>query len=373
MHPTGADHGSRRGQTASDSRLERAVNDSGEAEGDPMSVGAEQGRAGGSVAADSALDLPRAPHRRIPWTWLRLPVSLGLLAFILGQIDLGAAMATVLGVSLPLLFVVLVLLAVDRVLSAYRWYMLLPHAHGEIGLWRLLRLVLVSTFIGYFMPGTVGIDAVRIYGLSRMAGDLPQAVSSVLLERVLALLALVALVLGGLAVAPTGLPDSIGQTAWLGLACLVLGGWMLMDPRMRRLTRALLAPKALDGVRRRLGEVYAALDVYRGRPGLMLWALVVALAFQLLRVLIVYTAAQALGAPTALVHFVAIVPIIFFVTLLPISVAGIGVQEAAFVYLFGFVGMPAETALPLSLVMHGAAFVSVLPGGLFYWRRGLSQ
>jgi uncharacterized membrane protein YbhN (UPF0104 family) len=57
---------------------------------------------------------------------------------------------------------------------------------------------------------------------------------------------------------------------------------------------------------------------------------------------------------------------------LPISIAaGLGVREAAFVYLFGLAGMPGDSAFGLAMFVYVISFSAWLPGGWIYARSGL--
>lgn len=55
-------------------------------------------------------------------------------------------------------------------------------------------------------------------------------------------------------------------------------------------------------------------------------------------------------------------PIILFLVLPPITVGGLGVREAGFIYFFGTTGMEAEATFALSLLIYLGAIVSALPG-----------
>ena len=61
------------------------------------------------------------------------------------------------------------LVLLDRALMAWRWLVLLrplePHRRPPFG--AILRIFFVSTFLGTFLPGSIGGDAVRAYSLSR--------------------------------------------------------------------------------------------------------------------------------------------------------------------------------------------------------------
>ncbi len=306
------------------------------------------------------------------WRVLRIAVSVGLLAYLLAAIDIGAAIAIVARIRLDLLLALLALVAIDRILSAWRWYILLHRRDSHISFMRVLRLVLVSTFAGYAFPGSIGVEIVRIYGVTRSTSDLGRAVSSVLVERILAVLALLLLVALGLAFSSGLLPPAVGWLAWLAFAALLFGVLLIMLPAMRRLTLAMLVGEWLAPLRAKLQEIYTALDGYRQQPGLMVISVAVAVLFQLVRVAMAVVCAWALGGDAPLAYFLVIVPAVGLLTTLPISIGGLGIQDVSFVYLFGIVGMPAEIALPMSLLLHILVLVPLIVGAWLYWRHGLN-
>jgi uncharacterized membrane protein YbhN (UPF0104 family) len=56
--------------------------------------------------------------------------------------------------------------------------------------------------------------------------------------------------------------------------------------------------------------------------------------------------------------------------MLPISIGGWGVRESLLIFGFGFFGVPAETALTISILWGLALLVSLLPGSfLFLFKR----
>jgi hypothetical protein len=304
--------------------------------------------------------------------WLRLCVGVGLLALLLHWVDLGQSLTVAADARLDFLALLPLVLVVDRLIAALRWYLLVHGKNAAVTFWGIVRLVLISGFAGYFTPGSVGVEAVRVYGLSRTISNLALSVTSVLVERLLALFALTLLVLVGLALRPPGLPPEYGRLAWLALAVLIVGVCALMSPGLRRLSLLALPTGWLAPVRRGLQKIYAVLDDYRRQPGLMLWSLAIAVIFQLNRCLLSAVGAAALGSSLPFVYFVVMVPIVALVSLMPISIAALGVRELAYVYLFGLVGMPAETALALALLIRVYGLLLLLPGAWFYVRRGIS-
>src|SRR5438132_1252905 len=78
------------------------------------------------------------------------------------------------------------LLLPDRVLMAHRWIALLDPVRDRRPRFAIiLRIFLVSTFVGTFLPGSVGGDAARAWSLGREGVPMSQAVASVVVDRVL--------------------------------------------------------------------------------------------------------------------------------------------------------------------------------------------
>ncbi len=76
----------------------------------------------------------------------------------------------------------------------------------------------------------------------------------------------------------------------------------------------------------------------------------------------------ALGLEVNILVFVLLVPLVFLVALLPISLAGWGIREAGAVWLFGLVGMSKENALVLSVAYGLMLIVAGVPGLVWFLR-----
>ena len=114
-----------------------------------------------------------------------------------------------------------------------------------------------------------------------------------------------------------------------------------------------------------MGRFAVALRRLRRRPGALTQAAALAVAFQVVRVgaAPVAAAALALEAPWALLLLY--MPIVLFLMMLPISLGGLGVREAALVYFLASGGhMAAESALALGLLLGLAALVVQSPGAV---------
>lgn len=84
-------------------------------------------------------------------------------------------------------------------------------------------------------------------------------------------------------------------------------------------------------------------------------------------------AGWAVGVDVPFVVLMALMPIVFFVSLLPISVAGgFGVREVGFVVLLAFAGIEAEAAFAVALLLSVGGILTVLPGAWLYLQAGVA-
>ena len=89
---------------------------------------------------------------------LQILVSLGLLAFLFLRVDSAELKARLRDLNWAWVVVIFVLYSADRLLMTYKWRLLLKAKQLHAPFWELAKLYYASTFIGMFLPVTVGAD-----------------------------------------------------------------------------------------------------------------------------------------------------------------------------------------------------------------------
>ena len=257
---------------------------------------------------------------------------------------------------------------------AYRWLTLLLAARsGSAGrrLSTVMRIFFVSTFVGTFLPASVGGDAVRAYGLSKEGVGGVDAVASVLMDRLLGVVSILIVAVAG-AVLARDLIDIRALFPALALLTLALRGGAC-----RRLQPTRGGRGCSDCWRSCRADERPASGWsprFSGTPTYhvpMANVLLCSIAVQVLRVLQTYCLGLALGLAVPLGVYFALVPIILLIVLMPITINGIGTTQAGFVWLFGRAGVASAPAFALSVLFLAIAVVGNLPGGLLYlYRKG---
>lgn len=302
---------------------------------------------------------------------IRVLCSGVLLALIFASVDWGRVYDLVAESRWIAVPVIVLLVVIERFVAAFRWYQLLHTANVNVDYLEVVKLTFATSFAGFFLPAGTGTEVLRVYGLGKAIDDVPKALASVAIERVFAVMSLVLLTVLGLVLARDVVPTHIVYACVAGMLILVAG-------LVAGLNRALQA--MLEGVVRRIGlerladtlaRVFGALRLYAANRRLLLPCLSIAIVFQLLRIVQVVVAGWALHLAIPAWQFLAFMPIIIILTLLPISVAdGLGVREASFVFFFGLAGADAASAVGMSLYVYVLSFMTGLPGAYLFARHG---
>ncbi len=305
---------------------------------------------------------------------LRLAVAVALTAYVLYRSDPAAVLSAATGADVSLVVVAALLALVDRALMAYRWIALLciVERADRPPLTRLLEIFFVSTFLGTFLPASVGGDAVRAYSLSRDRVSGSEAVASVFMDRMLGVASLLLLGVAGVVLARDLAANAAVMTALAvtAAACGVTLA-MIFNERIGASAGAAVRLVPVPAVQRMADGIIAAVQRYRRFHRHLAYVLLASVAVQVLRILQAYFLGKAVGITAGLPVYFAFVPLILLVMLLPITINGLGTSQAAFVWFFARAGVAAPLAFALSVLFVGLGIVGNLPGGILYAMRGL--
>ena len=286
-----------------------------------------------------------------------------MLGYLFLKADSAQAAAAVLNGDPLLLAIAALQLGFQIPLVAWRWSVVNASLGAPMPFGLALRYSWIGAFAGQVLP-SVGGDAVRMWLCWTRYANPRIAVYGVTLERivmVVALLALVAFSQPGLAA--RGVPLSVVGTATLLLACIggataaliFFGKELLKESRF--LPIRALRHAALD-VARLLGDIPRAALVFG-----LAFASYVNMAF------VMWMIGLSLDLGPSLADCMILTPLVVLAAMLPVSVGGWGVRESAAILLFGFAGLSSPEALALSVVFGLCTLVVTLPGSVLWFVR----
>jgi uncharacterized protein (TIRG00374 family) len=310
-----------------------------------------------------ATSRPEQPQRKgtaLP-TILKAAVTLLILGYVLYTVDLSAAWKRVATQDLPLVVVAGFILVLQVGLGGMRWLFILRSLGATPPAWDILKLFYVSIFFNSWAPGGIGGDVMRAWLSYRSNISAKTAITSVILDRVAALVGVAVLVLltapsflGNVGVSVTMLvPIVISMVGLVGIA---------IAAQFDRLPERWLRFRPL----RLLHELGGSVRMVFLRPATVFPLVGVAILGQTALGVATYAMAVSLSMNVSFLDCVVLMQPVALVANLPITVGGWGVRESAMIMLFGLVGVPTSGSLVLSIQLGLLLLVVALPGGLLW-------
>lgn len=294
-----------------------------------------------------------ARPNKITLLLVKILVSGGLLYSVISKTGIDKVLSTLKGIYVPSFLLAVLIYVCSIFISTLRWRLLL---HERFGLARLFSLCFIGSFFNHLLPGIVGGDAVKAYYLYRDTGRGAPAVASVFMDRYIGFFALI---LVGLTAFPFGFKYFRGSyIEWLlpFIALLfIAGSFVVFGLRVGR------GIKFLSGF-------YDYFALYRGKKTVLVKALLLSGIIQIMIIFAVYALSRGLGVNVPLLPLFIFVPVISTLSAIPISISGLGVREASFVLLFGFLGISPVQATAVSFAWFLSVATGSLPGLVEYLR-----
>ncbi len=289
-------------------------------------------------------------------SWVRIAgtlLAIGLLVYLIVEQGWQALLDSLAQVSWPYFAAAFLLVLLSRLATVGRWHVLLRSANVPISLRQSLRLVFAGLFAANFLPTTIGGDLIRFAGGVRLRLDAAVVAASLVMDRLV-----------GMAGMATVLP--LGLVRFFSLP---LAAWPSTNP-LQQMALPFSLGRAARWGRRKLGQLGQSLlqaaRLWLSRPAQLFQAYLFTWGHMLATFLTVWLIFQALGASISFWWVAGLWSMSYFITLLPISINGLGVQEVALTYLFAnYGGVSLHNVLAMALLMRALPILASLPGAAF--------
>ncbi len=289
---------------------------------------------------------------------IKLAVACLLLTLIIRGVDFSST-ATALKTASPVLLLAAVLFQITcNSVAACRWRLIMERLGFNAPQGFYLQSFFKGVFFNQGLPSSIGGDGMRILDCAKL-GSAEDAFFGVFIDRVIGLAGLLLLNIGTLAVNHRLLPPEVEYPLLLILTALTAGLLLLFFLRKF----PFFAAGRYLGFLGRLSERY--FQVYSS-PVLISQQLGLSLIVHLLSMSTFFMAGQAVGLDYPFHVYLALVPPVILLTILPISLAGWGVREGAMVHFFLLIHANKEKVLAFSLLCGLTSLASALPGLFFY-------
>lgn len=259
-----------------------------------------------------------------------------LLVVLLREGGWGEIAAAFAKIRLINLIWVALLFSVSRVATVFRWHVLLRSGGIDIQFKDSFSLTFTGLFASNFLPTTIGGDVVRLAGAMQMGFDRAVCLASIAADRLIGLL-------------------GMSMTLPIGLAY----SWNLLRPTDASFLLLGLLQRPLAFLKR----TFSVFGLWLRKPG----ALLASLAFTWIHMLClfgsIYILSNDLGSRVSFWMIAGLWSLTYFITLIPISVNGYGLQELSFTFFMTHVaGLTPAVSLSVAVLIRAYFILSSLPG-----------
>jgi uncharacterized membrane protein YbhN (UPF0104 family) len=302
-------------------------------------------------------------RRKLLKVAVRVLITAAFLAVLAFQADWGRLWERVRGADLRGAAAFLPLMVLTILEMGLRWGLVMRASGIPARFGGAIAVGYVGAFFNQFSIGAAGGDIARAILAARDTELKARAVGTILIDRAVGL---GTLILMGFATAAANFQDPMFRPFAVGLgglmAAMAMGALVYFNPALRRSRAGRWLKERLPwaGTVREMDEAFGR--VVR-RPGLLAFCVLITAVGQAAMITAIWGLARSLGlAQVTPAQCFALMPPIFVVMALPISIGGLGVGEAAFVQAFVRTGVRAEDALSLAVLYRLANFAVSLPG-----------
>jgi uncharacterized protein (TIRG00374 family) len=309
-----------------------------------------------------------------------VPVIIAYL--IVTRIDLGVLKSSFLGTKSLLFALGLLHAPVLIIIAAYRWKVLLQqYLRKTVGTVFAFRHYWTGQALGFFTPASLGLDAYRVVVGGKRFGSYPKNVLIVLIEKLLALITCMAIIVV-LYPLVSGVTDHRIRQIVLAAYVLLLASIatvlvavlagrnrvvvLLADRVVRYVSSVLKSVGKRIGLNGTAGNFSISLNMITDPLKSPRILAIIALSFGIQLVSSIKSQVYfiSLGYDIPLVVNLFVTPMIYFIFLLPISLGSIGIREGVYILMYKMFGVPAEIALLISFYNLMGVLLNNAVGGI---------
>jgi hypothetical protein len=302
---------------------------------------------------------------------LRL-VGIVLFGLIIYKVDFGAVLDCLAGIDIAIVGIVLFLNFFLLGTKALRWNSILRIQHVDLPFMDSFLIYYSGSFWGVTSPSSIGEFVKALYLKAERDISLVKGILSVLVDRLLDMYLLV--IIGMIGVWKLGLLGELSQVSLILIIAMVSAPLLLLNrPIMRWCARGFYNAVILKKFKAGTEKFSCFWDESRCLLGnKLLWPFVLTCGGTGIVFIQCYLLGIAMHLPLDFMTITFFMAVSRLLSILPVSISGLGVRDAVLVFLFAQVNLKPELAVSFSLLVFTTLFVfNGFLGALAWWIRPL--
>lgn len=280
-------------------------------------------------------------------SFIRLTITALLIFYLLKKIEITHVLNTIVLINPLVFFLASSLYILSSYISTLRWKIFLPSEGLRVS--KLFSLYLIGSFFNNVLPGIIGGDVVKVFMIKEKTG-FKLALASVFMERYTGFCALLCIGFVFFCLFYAELPrQMLIWTVPISFAGFIVGSISILLLRKIKFFKE-LSDYVLSFSKKQIIQAF-----------------IFSIFVQFIVIISVYIFFLGLHLPISFFELAIFMPIIILISMLPISVSGVGIREWCFILFFGKSFSEAQV-VAVSFLWFLSQVLASLVGGVEYLR-----
>src|SRR3989338_8255125 len=290
-------------------------------------------------------------------------IGIALFAFILLNINISKLLGILANANPAFFAAALGIALVTGIMKGFKWKQVIRAHDSDFPMRKCIKVFFIGYFISIFTPARIG-DFARAFYLHKNTKSLGEALSTIFMDRlidvgILFAFAFTAIIVFAALFDIVVIPLHVlfGIIAVFVIAVMLFLRKNFVGRIVRPFYNMLAPQEHKEKLKLSFHDFYDSFsEATKKRKKFIAFAVAIALFDWLISISFAYMLILSLNLQVPVAFVFLLVPIASLLDLLPISISGIGTRDAAFIFLFGFYSIAAETAVAYSLLFLFAGY-----------------
>ncbi len=298
---------------------------------------------------------------------LKASVTCLLFYFLFRRVDFHEFAATLRNARLDILFGAFLVMWLGHYICIFRWRMLMRPVMQTLSLSQLFNIYCIGLFFNLTFPTVVGGDVVKMYYAGKPERKFAESFAATFLDRNAGMLAMMMIACTASLLYPIVIPGvPVWFIIWSAFFAFLAANFVIFTPSLHRRFTDLLNRLRQHKIAVRIDTISNVFQIIGRHRVILMTSLLISLVNQWLVIAVTWIMAKGLNIEVSLMHFMVIVPAVTLISMIPVSLNGMGLREYAFVSLLGAIGVDREAGIALGLLSSAVVVISSIPGGVIY-------
>ena len=300
---------------------------------------------------------------------LKIALTAILLFSVANLLEFSTLKPLIYKANINYFFLALIFHFIAFYIMSLRWWLILRDVGKRLDYRSIFGVYYFGLFCNNFLPTSMGGDVVRIATLRAKGVNAAPLIFATITDRVIGLVSILLMGIIGINFS-TSLHEILDSHIVVLINILSVSiislGVLTLNTHIREhfIEFVVIQLKSFTKINNMFIFCHESLKSLKSSTTLYK-AVLMSIVSQICIVVTYYLIGLSLGFDISFLEFVLIVPVVFLVASLPISIGGLGVREGILVILLNSIGVSTSNAVSLSFLYLSILIIVTLPGSLF--------